>query len=146
MYDTFAGARPFGLLSGMTNQRPPEIQPTLRSRPDRSGQHMQEQDTDVLSTSSLSLHRQDNDSHSMSASPSARLRYMNVPGLPRANSRISNSDRHSQASGTPVLDSATRRLNIRGSRLQAPVSPHPGFSPSLLLAQDMPNLAERMRR
>jgi len=146
MYDTFTGARPIGLLSAMTNQRLPEGVPQIRNRPERQAQ---EPDADALSTSSLalSLHRQDNDFNSLSPSPSTRQRLMHVPGLPRPTSRMSNySDRHSQASSTALLDGPPRRMSVRGGRPQAPVSPLAGISPSLLLAQDMPNLAERMRR
>ena len=59
MYDTFARARPFGLLSGMTNQRLPDAPVLMRpaEAQNRSAAHAQELDADVMSTSSLSLHR-----------------------------------------------------------------------------------------
>jgi len=59
MYDTFAQARPIGLLSGITNQRIPE--PGMRRQSSfRSGSQMEE-NNDIQSADSLSLHRQENE-------------------------------------------------------------------------------------
>lgn len=81
----------------------------------------------------------------MSPSPAARQRYMNVPNLPLAASRVSNSDRLSQASGTPRgLSRGPFFSGIRATR-QVPVSPHPNFTPSLL-RQDTPSSYNRMTR
>ena len=74
--------RPVGLLSSLTNMRPPEHAEGRETRSNRNpGSQIGEERIDVQSNSSLVLSRQTNEADSLSPSPAHRLRYMNVQGM-----------------------------------------------------------------